>query len=192
VCVTLDNKAIPLLMTSPTQINAQVPPDTSVARHSLIVRAFDRNTVTAAQNVTVTKYAPAVYVNDQTGQAAIYHADGTPVSKSKPATRDEPIVMYAEGLGATTGGRVTAGNPSPGSPLAVTAAAQVFFGNPSYKEAAIIVDWSGLVPGQIGLYQLNLRVPGAHISGDALPVTLKIGGVSSPATGPVVPLVSVD
>jgi uncharacterized protein (TIGR03437 family) len=45
------------------------------------------------------------------------------------------------------------------------------------------------MPGLIGVYQLNLRIPGAHINGDALPITLKIGGVSSPTTGPNVPTV---
>ena len=60
------------------------------------------------------------------------------------------------------------------------------------KQAAIIVDWSGLTPGSVGLYQLNLRVPGFHISGDALPVMLKIGNVTSPTTGPLVPVVPVE
>jgi len=108
------------------------------------------------------------------------------------ANRDEHLTMYAVGLGPTTGGVVTAGAPSPSSPLAVTGTVQVFFGDPTYKQAGIIVDWSGLAPGFVGLYQLNLRVPGFHISGDALPVTLRVGSVNSPTTGPVVPTVSVN
>ena len=54
------------------------------------------------------------------------------------------------------------------------------------------MDWSGLAPGWAGIYQINLRVPGFHISGNALPVTVKVGGVSSPTTGPVVPMVAVQ
>jgi uncharacterized protein (TIGR03437 family) len=54
------------------------------------------------------------------------------------------------------------------------------------------VDWSGLAPGWFGLYQLNLRVPGFHMKGDALPVTLRVGGVDSPTKGPAVPYVSVQ
>jgi len=42
------------------------------------------------------------------------------------------------------------------------------------------------------VYQINCRIPGAHIKGDALPITLKIGGVSSPTTGTNVPQVWVD
>jgi uncharacterized protein (TIGR03437 family) len=95
-------------------------------------------------------------------------------------------------LGTTTGGRVTAGNPSPSSPLAVTAPVNLYFGDPTYKQAAIIVDWSGLLPGSIGVYQINARVPGFHLSGDALPVTLRIGGVNSATTGSGAALVVVD
>jgi uncharacterized protein (TIGR03437 family) len=68
----------------------------------------------------------------------------------------------------------------------------LYFGNPLIKEAGIIVDWSGLLPGYIGVYQINCRIPGAHINGDALPITLKIGGVSSPTTGSNVPQVWVQ
>jgi uncharacterized protein (TIGR03437 family) len=68
----------------------------------------------------------------------------------------------------------------------------LYFGNPLIKEAGIIVDWSGLLPGSIGVYQINARIPGAHINGDNLPVTVKIGGVSSPSTGTNVPHIAVQ
>jgi uncharacterized protein (TIGR03437 family) len=100
--------------------------------------------------------------------------------------------MYAIGLGATHGGTVTAGKPSPTSPLATTDPIELYFGDPSYKQAAIIVDFSGLAPGLVGLYQINLRVPGFHMKGDNLPVTLKIGGIASQSTGPAVPVIAVD
>jgi uncharacterized protein (TIGR03437 family) len=64
--------------------------------------------------------------------------------------------------------------------------------DPSYVQAEVIVDWSGLTPGMIGLYQLNLRVPGFHMKGEALPVTLRINGVNSPSTGPVMPVAAVN
>jgi uncharacterized protein (TIGR03437 family) len=190
-CVTLNNIALPLFMASPTQINAQIPPDLAAGSYPLIVRSIANHIAAAPQSLTVSKYAPAVLV-PTAGQIALVHADGSFVNKDNPANRDEHLTMYAVGLGPTTGGAVTAGAPSPSSPLAVTGAVEVFFGDPSYKQAGIIVDWSGLAPGFVGLYQLNLRVPGFHISGDALPVTIRVGSVNSPTTGPVVPYVSVN
>ena len=190
-CVTLNNIALPLFMASPGQINAQIPPATVAGTYPLVVRSIANQAASASQQVTVSKYAPAALV-DATGQLLLFHADGSYVSKNNPANRDEPLVMYAVGLGATTGGKVSAGTPSPTTPLAVSPSAAVYFGDPSWVQAAIIVDFAGLAPGLIGVYQLNLRVPGFHISGDGLLVTISSGGVSSPSTGPVVPTVSVN
>jgi uncharacterized protein (TIGR03437 family) len=190
-CVTLNNVALPLFMASPQQINAQIPPATTPGSYPLVIRSVANQAASATQQVTISKYAPAALV-DGNGRLLLFHADGSYVTKDNPANRDEPLVMYAVGLGATTGGRVSAGTPSPSSPLAVSSTAAVRFGNPLWVQSAIIVDWAGLAPGLIGVYQLNLRVPGFHISGDALLVTIEAGGVSSPSTGPVVPTVSVN
>ncbi|MEO8368046.1 MAG: beta-propeller fold lactonase family protein [Candidatus Solibacter sp.] len=189
-CVTLNNTPLSLLATSPTQINAQLPPTLAAGRYPLIVRFLAGQAASATVQVTVAKYAPAVFVDSQ--GPALYHADGSRVNKDHPGKRDERLTLYATGLGVTTGGRVTVGVPAPSSPLAVTAPINLYFGNPLIKEAGIIVDWSGLLPGSIGVYQINCRIPGAHIKGDALPITLKIGGVSSSTTGNNVPIVSVE
>ncbi len=191
-CVTLNNVPLPLFLMSPGQINAQIPPNTAAGTYPLVVHSITNQAASASQNITVSKVAPAVFV-DGSGNALLYHADGRQVTKNTPATRDEPLTMYATGLGATTGGSVTAGMPSPTTPLAVVSGGvQVFFGPPSYTQAAVIVDWAGLAPGLIGVYQLNLRIPGFHMNGDALPITVRVGTVNSPSTGVVVPTVSVD
>lgn len=192
VCVTLDNVALPLFMTSSGQINVQIPPSTKTGTHTLVVRSPERHTSGSQVSITVQKYAPAVFINAQTGQAAVFRENGIPISKSAKAKRDEPLIMYAAGLGATHGGTVTAGSPAPSSPVAETDTVQVFFGDPKMSQSAVIVDWSGLAPGFVGVYQLNLRVPGFHEKGDALPVTVRIGGVASPTTGAVVPTIAVE
>jgi uncharacterized protein (TIGR03437 family) len=190
VCVTLNNVPMPLLATSSGQINAQLPLGLS-GRVSMVVRSIAAQNASGATTIALSKYAPAVLMDDS-GNPMIYHKDGRLVNKSRPAARDEPLTIYAAGLGATTGGKVTSGNPSPSSPLAVTGTVQLFFGNPLIKEAGVIVDWSGLEPGRVGVYKILARVPGAHIKGDALPVTIRVGGVDSPTTGPVVPKVYVQ
>jgi uncharacterized protein (TIGR03437 family) len=191
-CVTLDDAALPLFMTSPTQINAQIPPSVKTGTHTLVVRSPGRNLSSGRYTISVQKYAPAVLVNDQTGMAAVYHADGTPVSKTAKAKRDEPLTLYAAGLGVTHGGAVTAGAPAPASPLAETDKVEVFFGDPRLAQSEVIVDSSALAPGLIGIYQLRLRVPGFHEKGDSLPVTLRIGGVDSPTTGANAPFIAVE
>jgi uncharacterized protein (TIGR03437 family) len=189
-CVTLNNAPIPLMASSAGQINAQVPFTLAAGNYPLVIRAVANQTASTSVNVAVSKYAPAVFVDSQ--GPAIFHHDGKRVTKDNPAVRDEQLTLYATGLGATTGGRVTTGQSSPASPLAVTSAVSLYFGDPTRSDTGVIVDWSGLAPGDIGVYQINCRVPGRHFSGDNLPVTLRVGGVSSPTTGPNVALVSVQ
>ena len=190
-CVTLNNVPLPLFLMSSGQINAQIPPNLAAGTYPLVIHSIANLAASTSQNITVSKVAPAVFV-DGSGNALLYHANGIQVTTNNPATRDEPLTMYATGLGATTGGTVSTGMPSPSSPLAVVSGVQVFFGDPSYTQAAIIVDWAGLAPGLIGVYQLNLQIPGFHINGNALPITLRVGTVNSPTTGVVVPTVSVN
>jgi uncharacterized protein (TIGR03437 family) len=189
-CVTLNNTPIPLLATSAGQINAQIPTTLAAGRFPLIVRNIAGQAASSSVTVTVAKYAPAIFMDANGPQ--IYHADGSRVTVDHPGHRDEKLTIYTTGMGTTTGGRVTTGAPSPASPLAVTGPVNLYFGNPLIKEAGIIVNWSGLVPGMIGVYQITATIPGAHINGNTLPVTVKIGGVSSPTTGPNVPTIAVQ
>ena len=191
-CVTMGDTTLPLLMTSTGQINAQIPPETAAGRYTLLVRSLDRKAVSLPQIIQVAKYAPAVFADPETKEALVFRPDGRRVTKAQPAKRDEPLMMFATGLGVT-GPRVGAGQAAPGSPLAETVdPVELYFGDVRYSQAEIIVDWAGLTPGFIGLYQINLRVPGSHMRGEALPVTLRIGGVDSQKSGPVVPTIAVD
>ncbi len=190
-CVTVNNQPIPLSMVSANQINAQIPPGLAPGTYPAVVRALDRHAAPQGSPiVTVAKYAPSVFVDPVSGQAAIYYEDGSPVTPQHPATRDQRLVLYAAGLGATHGD-LTAGQLSPAN-ATTTQAVSVYFGNPGYSQSPIVVEWSGLAPGMIGVYQVNLYVPGTHMKGDHLPVTIRVGGVSSPQTGNLVPSVALD
>jgi uncharacterized protein (TIGR03437 family) len=190
VCVTVDEVAIPLVMTSAGQINAHLPPDLKTGSHSLVVRAVDRNTASSTYTFTAAKYAPAVLINESTGQAAVFRPGGTPITNRNKAERDEKLYLYAVGLGATKGASVTAGQASPSG--AVTDSLQVFFGDPRMAQSEMIVDWSGLEPGLVGIYRIDIRVPGFRMRGENLPVTVRIGNVDSPTTGAVVPTTAVN
>lgn len=192
VCVTLDSEPLPLLMTSSGQINAQIPPATTVGRHTLTIRSIDRKAASQAQSIQVSRYAPALFTDNATKEVFLVRADGSRVTRNRPARRDEPLMMFAAGLGVTQGARLASGVPAPSTPLAEADPVEVFFGDPRYSQSEMIVEWAGLVPGFIGVYQVNIRVPGDRMRGEDLPVLLRIGGVQSQITGPVVPVVSVQ
>jgi uncharacterized protein (TIGR03437 family) len=190
-CVTLNNNPLPLLAVGGGQINAQVPFDLAPGRYPLVVRSIDRRGASFAQTVTVARYAPAVFVDPQTRQAAIYHPDGTPVTPAKPTTRDRRLTIYATGLGAPTGTvRATAGLPAPAN--AMTQRVQVFFGDPTMSQAEVVVEDSRMVEGRLGLYEIKVYVPGNRLRGSNLPVTIRIGGASSSTTQGLVPTVAVE
>ncbi len=201
-CVTLNNSPIPLLMTSTGQINAQIPPELAAGRYTLMIRSVDRKISSQTVQLTVAKYAPAVLADPTSKRALVFRPNGEAVSVNRPAKRDEPLVMYAVGLGNPKGTfRLTSGTPAPAERLLETDALELYFKKVEtaadktrgFKvQEEMIVDWSGLVPGYVGLYQINFRVPGFHEKGDNLEVVLRIGGISSSITGPVVPLVAVE
>jgi uncharacterized protein (TIGR03437 family) len=190
-CVTLNNNPLPLLAVAGGQINAQVPFDLAPGRYPLVIRSIDRRGASFAQTVTVSRYAPAVFVDPQTRQAAIYHSDGTPITPQRPITRDRRATIYATGLGAPTGTvRATAGQPAPAN--ALTARVQVFFGDPTMSQSEVVVEDSRMVEGRLGLYEIKVYVPGNRLRGQNLPVTIRIGGASSSVTQGLVPTVAVE
>ena len=185
-CVTLNDVALPLVMTSPGQINAQVPPNFRPGTYPLVVRSLDRAVAGAASPVRIVASAPAIFFNPATGDAALFHAeDLSPVTRQSPARRDEVLVLFATGMPPAAGVTLQPGEPSPADPPATTARPKVFIGDPRIREAEMIVEWSGFAPGFVGLNQINIRVHGDRIRGDRLPVSILIGTVSSPLAGQV-------
>jgi hypothetical protein len=151
--------------------------------------------------------------------AAVTHADGTLVTASSPAKPGETVVIYAFGLGQTTPA-VKTGEPTP-TPAPVLGPSMRFF----IRTVGLVFDYCvnagplrpyvnpttmrpiglatpefvGLTPGQVGLYQINVKLPDTFppvdpctelsvITGNAAAVlpnaalsnlTISMGGVSS-------------
>jgi len=103
-------------------------------------------------------------------QAIATHADGTLVSNLAPASAGETIVLYAYGLGPTTPA-VSSGQASPtpapvvlwGPDLTIqfdfrpNAGAAIPYRAPNVVAPQAL--FVGLTPGQVGLYQINLKLP---------------------------------
>ena len=158
MCVTLNNVPIPLEMTSAGQINAQIPVTLAAGKYPMVLRSIASQTESSSSTVTVSTYAPAVLMAGT--QASIVHPDGTYLTPDNPGLRDKQVLIYATGLGKTTGATVTTGTNVPASPAATTAAVQVFFGNPNLKQSAMIVNSSVLVPGMIGVNLITVTIRG--------------------------------
>lgn len=172
--VVIGNRAAPLLFVSPTQINAQVPFELSGTNSPPLVVNLNGTSSTPI-TVPLAAAAPGIFTTTQngTGRGAILHANGTPINPSNPARRGEIVLLYATGLGTVTP-TVTSGTQALSSPTSSTRI------TPSVTIADMdaSVSFSGLAPGFVGLYQLNLQVPDEAPAGEQT-VVLTANGVQS-------------
>ncbi|OFW40021.1 MAG: hypothetical protein A3J28_05350 [Acidobacteria bacterium RIFCSPLOWO2_12_FULL_60_22] len=176
VSLTMNGIPLPLLSVGPWQINAQIPPDANEAPAAFEVRFQDgARTAPIAQEIKA--FGPAIFLLPSPGfnRGAVFHAGtATPVDPEHPAQAGEILEIYASGLGPTSP-FVPPGTPAPASPPAVTQARpQATIGRLPAR-----VLFSGLAPGFVGLYQVNMEVPAGAPPGNAVPLVLSIAGMNS-------------
>ena len=99
------------------------------------------------------------------------------ITEASPAKQGEVVVIYLSGMGATNPA-VTSGDPAPSTPpyAEVTAAPTV-----TLDGQTATVQFAGLVPGLVGLYQVNFQVPPNAGTGDQTLIVSQ-NGVASNAT----------
>ena len=184
--VAFDNIPASLFFVSGTQINAQVPFELMAGAGSVTVQVKRGSETSTAQPIGIAAVSPGVFTLNQqgTGDGAILRADDfQPVSESAPAQPGEFLAIFCTGLGPVQP-EVPSGDVAPtAEPLARTVSL------PMVNIAGIAADvtFSGLAPGFVGLYQVNVQVPGGVPAGTQ-DVEIIINGVSSKiVTVPVSP-----
>jgi len=160
--------AAPVLFASPGQFNVETPWEAAGTNSTIgaIVNGKPSNIVTS----NVSAYSPVVF--------GTYHADGiTVVTAGNPATANEAVTIYATGLGPVTGAMVTG---QPASSTAFQKTTQDPIVTVGGVPAASII-FSGLTPGLLGIYQINVQLPANVTAGAQTPLVVTIGGQRSPA-----------
>jgi uncharacterized protein (TIGR03437 family) len=173
-CLTVNGVLVPMIMVSPTQINGQLPFEVS-GTGTMILRtpAGVSNTFTFPIDPT----APAAFLVDvpnwNTPMPTVTHAaDGELVTPSYPIHLNEWLVIYVTGMGVTSP-TVVSGAGSPLDPLAQPVAAPTLY----LDGAQLPVEFAGLVPGEVGVYQINVQVPFKGVrTGMQIPLTITQGG----------------
>ena len=161
VQVFLAGIACPLLYVSSTQINAIVPFQVSGQTASLVVSYSGLQTQSDAQWLGVASTAPGILTQDSSGQGpgTVLNDDGSLNRANNPCTTGSAISIYATGLGEVTNQPAT-GQIAASSPLSDTKATPaVTIGGLAAK-----VLFSGLAPGFVGVYQVNVQVPNAVLN----------------------------
>ena len=175
---------VPLVFGSAGQFNAQVPWELAgLAEATLTVQAGPA--VSNSIAVLLTTYAPGLFTVDFSGEGqgavSIAHTEGVipapvgsiPGAVTRPARPGEFLSIWCVGLGPVTNGPPSSEPSGTPAPLTTTQPTVTIGG----VEAPI--QFSGLSPGLVGLYQVNARVPEDAPRGEAVPLALTIGGVKS-------------
>jgi uncharacterized protein (TIGR03437 family) len=186
--VLVNGKAAPLFFTSAGQINFEVPIDaaTGTGTVQIVRNGTAGNTISVVINQRVPRF---ILLGGFGPYGVMTTPDGALTGiPSHPVKVGDTIVIYAVGLGPTTPA-VASGVASPGgSDLAkVPGTTQVCFGveSPFNHAPCGTPFFTGLTPGFVGLYQINVTVPTGVKSGNGSMSLLLVDNVESD----IVPLV---
>src|SRR5262249_37235594 len=159
---------------SPGQINVQIPWEFRGKSSVKVKVAYGPDLQAYVITVPLATYSPGVF--EVNGLAAAQDANFALVDAARPAKRGEAIQIYVNGLGPVSNPPAS-GEPSSGTTLAsTTSTPRVRMGG---VEAQVI--FSGMTPGVVGLYQINVVVPQNAPPGNQQ-LNVSIGGVNAKTT----------
>lgn len=173
--VLIGGKNAPLYFASATQINAQVPIDLKPNQQYQIVVSAN-GALSTPDTIQLTDVAPgiATFAN---GAVIAQHLDGSLVIDGKnPAKPGEIVIFYMSGLGVTDN-QVGSGEASPGDVLARPTVPLKL----TLNGLDAPVQFVGLTPGLVGLFQVNFKVPDAAPDGN-LDLLIQQGDILSNKT----------
>jgi len=168
------------------QINYQLPYETPPG--VAFVETLRDGVAIASEFLTVSPAAPGVFAiaaNGQ-GQAVALNQDFSFNSNLRPESRGRFVIVFANGQG----GQFI--NPETQQPLTLASGVVAPPSGPLYATttnpavtiggATATVGFSGLAPGFVGLWQLNVLIPGNAPTGNAVPLVIAFGGRMSSVT----------
>ena len=174
--VLFDGVAAPMIYASSTQISA-VAPFGLQGRTSTQVQVEFNGTRSAVLTVPVADTLPGVFTANATGkgQGAILNQDFSANDAGFPAPIGSFIMIYLTGAGATQAPVTDGELAQDATNIALEAA--VTIGGVTVKPS-----YAGSAPGLVqGVVQINVVVPTGVSPGNAVPIEVTIGGVTSPA-----------
>jgi uncharacterized protein (TIGR03437 family) len=159
--VQVNGSDIPLINVFPGQINAQLPVELSDTGNASLTVTVQGQTSSPAAAVTLAQTAPGIFTvaASGVGNGAILNVASQLVDSSRPARAGDIVVIFCTGLGLTNPAAVT-GQGAPGAAPAVAAVTVTIGGR------AASVQYAGLAPGFVGLYQINVVVPSNLTAGN--------------------------
>jgi uncharacterized protein (TIGR03437 family) len=184
----------PLQYLSSTQVNFQIPSSAPLGLDRIAVRLSDTGELVAGGTLAISASSPGLFTSTQngTGQAAAVNQDGRINTAANPAAKGSVIVLYGTGQGQVSP-PVPDAMAAPSSPLSSTVTVPTTDGRACVTSQPAMcvaigstfgeVQYSGLTPGYVGLWQINVKIPADSPVGNAVPVRVLINGVPSNVVG---------
>lgn len=188
VQVTVNQQPAPLFFVSAGQINLPLPTNLPTSGTvDLLVSAPDTGQIYGLTEINLAAASPALFTASSTGTGplAALNGDGSVNSASHPLVRGNVIVLFGTGEGPVPNGPPD-GSPATG-PTPTAATPVIIFGQGDNVIQADPTDiqYSGLAPGLIGVWQINVRVPTTVTAGNQVPVVVFLQSV--PTNNPANP-----
>lgn len=186
--VYIDGVQSPLFYASTGQINYQIPYSTATGQAAVVILRDDG--VASYGTVQVSDAAGAIFTANSSGQgqaAAVngdFSTNGDPATNPqlKRATKGGFVVLFATGTGGLLVNSATGqpalpkdGEAASSNPLIATSSLPLI----AVGGTSATVHFSGLAPGFVGLWQLNVQIPTDAPSGAAVEVSMTFGGRNS-------------
>lgn len=169
----MNGTAVPLVYVSAVQINCQVPYELAGQTSASVVVQYNSQS-SAPANVPMAAASPGIVILDWNRmQAAVLNQNYSVNSVSNPAKLGETIMIFGTGCG-----------PLDHSPATGAAAGAEYY-NTIDKPVVTIggqqvtAGFSGLSPGAVSLWQVNVAVPAGATPGDSVPLQILHQGVTS-------------
>jgi uncharacterized protein (TIGR03437 family) len=172
ICATVNNIPVPLFAVDSGLIQAQLPFN-AAGQGSLVIRASGGTSAPFSFNVFSSAMAifRTASAGPNTGLPTMYRAANWQVVTLTNAIRpNDTLIIFATGLGGTSPA-VQNGYPAPSDPLAYAATVPTI----ELQGAQLGVQFAGLVPGLVGVYQINAVVPGWVKDGIGIPLKVTSG-----------------
>lgn len=184
VQVLVNDIPAPLYYVSPLQINFLVPMRApSSGTGEIVVVKPSTGQVIGAGTVAFDAVSPALFVvgGGASGQVAALNQDNTINSASNPIPKGQVIQMFGTGQGFIPNAPPD-GVPAEGQIPIVEQPLKVLIGTDFVADSDIL--YSGLAPGLIGVWQINVRIPDRVAPGNAVPVVVQLRDVNSNIQNP--------
>jgi uncharacterized protein (TIGR03437 family) len=171
--VTINGELAPLSYASPLQINGEIPLDITGSVATVVVKVG--STVSnAVMALTPATAVPGILVAGANRAIAQNYPSYATNSPSSPAPAGSVLIVYFTGGGPVQGGNVlVTGKAAPNQAFPVTEPYSA-----SIAGVTATVQYCGLAPLFIGLYQANIVVP--KIAAGDHNMVITIGGTVSP------------